>query len=438
MKSAVFSSPNLGLRSAKGESDRRAAGTGERMPSPDGLALGPWSRGLEAAALARRPIWYRLARRTGIALTDLGRILWYAPRLALRVRALCGVPALQQIRDQLALAFGRGMDPSIYYFEELYKPGALDHIDQYFLRREVKGELLALLHRLQPPVGERRVNLGDKMQLFAWCKRAGLAHAAPLMLIEDGQVVWQTPNLLELDQDLFAKPRRGRGANGVDLFVRTAAFQYRDTRGRNRLLGDVVSDLIRRHGSRNLMVLPRLRNHPDFADLATQSLITIRAVTVLDEQGEPELVVAYLRVLAKLEDAWPEMKPISEYAAAVDLESGCLGPITGDKPECLSVWHDRHPVTGVPVTGRKVPCWPEVVQLATRAHQVIRDRVLVGWDIAITPQGPILLEGNSYPDVHYPQRIHRRPYGEMRIGQLLRHHMARLEESWATVKLPPR
>jgi hypothetical protein len=182
------------------------------------------------------------------------------------------------------------------------------------------------------------------------------------------------------------------------------------------------------------MVLPRLRNHPAMADLATRSLITVRAVTVLDEQQQPELVVAYLRVLAKLEDDWPVKKPISEYAAAVDLETGRLGPMTGDKPECLSQWHDRHPVTGVPLAGRAVPCWDEVAALAVRAHQVIRDRVLVGWDIAITPSGPVLLEGNSYPDVHYPQRIHRRPYGEMRIGQLLRHHMARLEEKWAQEK----
>ena len=54
----------------------------------------------------------------------------------------------------------------------------------------------------------------------------------------------------------------------------------------------------------------------------------------------------------------------------------------------------------------------------------------MGWDIAITPQGPMLLEGNSYPDVHYPQRIYRRPYGEMRIGELLGFHMARMEAAW--------
>ena len=251
------------------------------------------------------------------------------------------------------------------------------------------------------------------------------------MLIEDGQVIWQTANLLDLDQDLFAKPRVGRGANGVRVYRRTAAFRYAGDTNRRLTLGDIATDLIRRFGTRNLMVLPRLKNHPDLAPLARDSLITIRAVTCLDERQQPELVLAYLRVLAKLEPDWPVKKPIQEFAAAIDLADGTLSAMTGDKPECLSQWYDRHPVTGVAISGLTVPCWDAVAALAERAHRVTRDRVLVGWDIAITPSGPLLLEGNSYPDVHYPQRIFRRPYGEMRIGTLLRHHMGRLEQKWA-------
>ena len=393
--------------------------------------LGALARRLEARALRRRQPLVRLARMLGIQLLDLVRILWYAPRLAPKVRALTGLSVQRQLRDQVRLAFLQGIDPSIYYFEELYKPGALEHIDQYLLRREVKGELLALLHRLQPPAAERRINLGDKLQFLAWCARTNLPHAAPLMLIEDGQVIWQTGSLLELDQDLFAKPRTGKGANGVRVYRRIAAFRYEDETGRRLTLGEIASDLIRRFGTRNLMVLPRLRNHPDLAAFASESLIAIRAVTCLDERQQPELVLAYLRVLAKLEPDWPVRKPISEYAAGIDLADGRLSAMTGDKPECLSEWHDRHPVTGVEVAGRTVPCWEAVAALAERAHRVTRDRVLVGWDIAITPAGPALLEGNSYPDVHFPQRIFRRPYGEMRVGQLLRHHMGRLEQKWA-------
>jgi len=397
----------------------------------DPAPLGILARGLERQALGEGPLLRRAARRLGIRVLDLARIAWYTPLVAAEVRDEAGISILDQLRAQARLAFRQGIDPTLYYFEELYKPGALARVDQYFTRREVKGALLAALHRLQPPAAERRINLGDKLQFLAWCARTNLPHAAPLMLIEDGQVIWQTGNLLDLDQDLFVKPRVGRGAVGVRVYRRMAAFNYEDEAGRRMTLGEIGSDLIRRFGTRNLMVLPRLRNHPDLAGLASDSLITIRAVTCLDERQQPELVLAYLRVLAKLEPDWPVKKPISEYAAAIDLESGMLSAMTGDKPECLSQWHECHPVTGVAVVDRSVPCWDAVAALAERAHRVTRDRILVGWDIAITPAGPMLLEGNSYPDTHYPQRIHRRPYGEMRVGQLLRHHMARLEQLWA-------
>jgi hypothetical protein len=400
----------------------------------DARPLGVLARRLEARALRRRPPLVWMSRILGIRLLDLARLIWYAPRLAPKVRDENGLSIVQQLRDQLWLAFRQGIDPSVYYFEQLYEPRALDRIDQYFMRREVKGELLGYLHRLQPPAAERRINLGDKLQFLAWCARTNLPHAAPLMLIEDGQVIWQSGNLLDLDQDLFAKPRTSRGARGARMYRRISAFRYEDQSGKRLTLGEIASDLIRRFGTRNLMILPRLRNHPDLAPLASESLVTVRAVTCLDERQQPELVLAYLRVLTQLEPNWPVKKPISEYAAAIDLTDGTLSAMTGDKPECLSQWHDRHPVTGVAIIGRSVPCWDAVAALAERAHRVIRDRVLVGWDIAITPSGPLLLEGNSYADVHYPQRIYRRPYGEMRIGTLLRHHMGRLERQWAEEK----
>jgi hypothetical protein len=322
--------------------------------------VGALSRRLEARALRRLPPARLFLRILGVRLLDLARILWYTPRLASQVRAQTGISILRQLGIQIHLAFRQGIDPSLYYFQELYKPGALAKIDEYILRREIKGKLLSRLHRLQPPVSERRINLGDKLQFLAWCARTNLPHAAPLMLIEDGQMVWQSGNLLELDQDLFAKPRVGRGAMGVRLYRRIGAFRFDDEDGRPMTLGEIASDLIRRFGTRNIMVLPRLRNHPDLAGLASESLITIRAVTCLDERQQPELVLAYLRVLAKLEHDWPVKKPITEYAAAIDLANGRLSAMTGDQPESLSLWHDRHPITGVEVTGRVVPCWDAV------------------------------------------------------------------------------
>ena len=102
--------------------------------------------------------------------------------------------------------------------------------------------------------------------------------------------------------------------------------------------------------------------------------------------------------------------------------------MTGDKPECLSDWFDRHPITGAPVTGRVVPFCQEVMQLALTAHSMVPEMVVVGWDFAITEAGPVLLEGNSFADTAYPQRVYQQPIGHMRLGQLMSFHFDRLED----------
>jgi len=124
-----------------------------------------------------------------------------------------------------------------------------------------------------------------------------------------------------------------------------------------------------------------------------------------------------LRVISKLEPGWHSKR---EHAARIDLASGRLGPMCNDKDLEPGCWSDHHPVTGAPATGRILPAWPDIRVLAVGAHQVFSDRMLVGWDIALTPTGAVILEGNSYPDVHFLQRVHEQPIGLSALGPLLR------------------
>jgi hypothetical protein len=61
--------------------------------------------------------------------------------------------------------------------------------------------------------------------------------------------------------------------------------------------------------------------------------------------------------------------------------------------------------------------------LATRAHRAFADRTVIGWDVAITPNGPILVEGNSGPDVDLLQRPMRRGLACGRLGELIAFHL---------------
>lgn len=57
---------------------------------------------------------------------------------------------------------------------------------------------------------------------------------------------------------------------------------------------------------------------------------------------------------------------------------------------------DRHPNTGVVFSEFQVPYYEEALELVKRAHtKAFHDIKTVGWDVAITPDGPVLIEGNT-------------------------------------------
>ena len=70
-----------------------------------------------------------------------------------------------------------------------------------------------------------------------------------------------------------------------------------------------------------------------------------------------------------------------------------------------------------------LPFWGETLALARQAHAAFPFCTVVGWDIAITASGPVVIEGNSNPDVDIMQRPFRAPLGSTRFGELLAFHL---------------
>ena len=68
----------------------------------------------------------------------------------------------------------------------------------------------------------------------------------------------------------------------------------------------------------------------------------------------------------------------------------------------------KHPMTNTDIVGFKVPKYKEAVKLALKASKVVKESRYVGWDIAITDKGPVIIEGNEYPghDI-YQLPVHR-------------------------------
>jgi hypothetical protein len=126
----------------------------------------------------------------------------------------------------------------------------------------------------------------------------------------------------------------------------------------------------------------------------------VRIATLLDESGEPHLLYAEWKLIVGNHVSDNFMRGQNgNLMANVALESGVIGP--GRMPARNGVGFDAvvlHPVTQLPLSGFQLPCWPEVCELARRAARLFSPLRTIGWDVALTPSGPVLVEGNRWWD----------------------------------------
>ena len=171
----------------------------------------------------------------------------------------------------------------------------------------------------------------------------------------------------------------------------------------------VMLDYIRRN---QLVVLEQvLPQHPDMARLHPSSVNTMRILTDL---VDGEVHVAYISVKMGRGDGYCDNSGQGGVLCRVDPETGkVISPATDDY---FNVY-DRHPDTGVEFVGYQLPMVPEAIALAKEAAHEIPQVAHVGWDMAITPTGPAIIEGNDFPGTDlcqlapfYPEKEGLWPY----------------------------
>ena len=53
-------------------------------------------------------------------------------------------------------------------------------------------------------------------------------------------------------------------------------------------------------------------------------------------------------------------------------------------------------MTGTPIKGFQFPDWDKATDLVKRASMVIPQVAYIGWDVAFSDKGPVLVEGNDF------------------------------------------
>ncbi len=130
--------------------------------------------------------------------------------------------------------------------------------------------------------------------------------------------------------------------------------------------------------------------HPDLMALSPSGLNTIRVITQLDQNNEVKLLGCRLRITI---NSSVDNLAAGNIAAPIDDKTGVVtGP--GVYSDITKPDEYTHPVTGVAIVGFQVPFWRETIQMIKKAALVNTSNRSIGWDVAITENGPELIEAN--------------------------------------------
>lgn len=129
-----------------------------------------------------------------------------------------------------------------------------------------------------------------------------------------------------------------------------------------------------------------ITQHPEMAALCTTSVNTLRVVTYFDGT-----TVHHLAYVLKIGNggAIDNFSHGGMYTM-LDDDGIAIAPAFDGENRTFAV----HPVTDTPIVGFQVPLFHDVLQFVDDLARTVPEVPYVGWDIAVTEDGPVVIEGN--------------------------------------------
>jgi len=139
---------------------------------------------------------------------------------------------------------------------------------------------------------------------------------------------------------------------------------------------DVEKLLVELKKTGNDMVESYIVQHTELMKLSPSGLNTVRIITQLDNSDNIHFLGGRLRITVN---------------SGVD-----TGIVSGPAVYSDITKEDQyfHPVTGIEILGFKIPFWKEILAMTKSAALFNTANRSIGWDVAVTDEGPELLEGN--------------------------------------------
>ena len=191
---------------------------------------------------------------------------------------------------------------------------------------------------------------------------------------------------------IFVKPVDSFGGIGVEK------FDFSDGTDPEKCYESLISN-------GQMIVEEQIKQHHEMDRMYSGSVNTIRIVTLL-VNGESRHVYSIFRVGSG--------NGVTDNATSGGIYTWVDGDGTLHLPmyhEKTGIYYDAHPVSGTVIEGFKVPMYEEAVQFCLDAAKEEPGLGYIGWDVAVTEDGPVMVEANILPGNDMAQNIRWREDG---------------------------
>lgn len=199
---------------------------------------------------------------------------------------------------------------------------------------------------------------------------------------------------------LFLKPLNDECGKGIfTINVVDGQIFLRENSITKLLLREYLEKL----GHNEFIVQERLGQHAEMNRLYNKSLNTLRIITIRNSDGKPSFFDSLLRIGANdnVVDNWAR----GGLAVGV-LPNGLLKKEAYFKPPFGKI-AVKHPNSEVKFEGFKIPYYEKAVNLAINFHEKIKGVYAIGWDVSITKDGPVFVEGNDNFEISLHQACNK-------------------------------
>jgi hypothetical protein len=333
-----------------------------------------------------------------------------------------GLPG--QLADMIMLANRGGVTSKEYYQYGLARFGGSEKLRDFVTHHFYCMPAMACARRRLRRFADQP-DLKDKVNFEKYCAALDAPSASTLAVIDGDKVTdIHGAHCGEDfgDCDLFIKPRAGYQGRGTLRFESLGNGVYRAADGTALPVTALLSHLseLSRELNQDLLLQQALRNSSYVEALVGRALATMRVITVMNETDEPEVVYAALRSAGSA-DSIVDNYHAHGIAFRLNIETGELGAGRRLLFSADPQFYQAHPVTGAQMAGRRLAGWPDTKSLAVRLHRGSPHLLIAGWDVAMTEDGPVVLEVNIPPGLPIVQM--ERGFLETRYSSLLAKHI---------------